>query len=378
MKKRTAEEVDKEVTELSNGMWWLEKETYVAWTKKCTFRDSIYGNWEASPHNVVYHETKHPERTKNDRKYFNCLSEYEALDRLKIKYGENTKLIKYTVASSPMIFQTDNEGCLTFSSLYVALRHSVTDRKICFEKVLKAVQNKFPELTIKKDSYKGMTGRCVFIHPEGEYVSTPYLVLKKTVDFPKKKVNLDRHTESRQEIIGKRYGRLLVIELAGVDEEQKALAKCICDCGTSTVVRIGNLKNKTKSCGCFRKESNKARGSKDISDLATTSVWNSCKRKHVTELTFEQVKTLIFTKKCFYCERSIDEVGTVYRRPLDDGREIKRLGIDRVDNTKGYLVNNVVVCCTQCNSIKKAYSINSLLSILPNMCKNLKKIKEST
>ena len=53
--------------------------------------------------------------------------------------------------------------------------------------------------------------------------------------------------------IGLKFGRLLVVDKAGVDHRQQTLYKCVCDCGTEKIVRSYSLKsNNTKSCGCWR------------------------------------------------------------------------------------------------------------------------------
>ncbi|WP_337814399.1 helix-turn-helix domain-containing protein [Intestinibacter sp.] len=55
-------------------------------------------------------------------------------------------------------------------------------------------------------------------------------------------------------LVGKKFGRLTVVELDHVEKSRRYLL-CKCDCGNTTVVREGNLKNGiTKSCGCIRKE----------------------------------------------------------------------------------------------------------------------------
>jgi len=43
----------------------------------------------------------------------------------------------------------------------------------------------------------------------------------------------------------------------------------------------------------------------------------------------------LWQKNCHYCNS-----------------EIKTIGLDRIDNTKGYTVNNIVSCCTYCNKMK--------------------------
>ena len=57
------------------------------------------------------------------------------------------------------------------------------------------------------------------------------------------------------DLIGKRFGRLLIIgsEFKG----NTIYYKCKCDCGKITMVKRGNLlENRIKSCGCLKKEIN--------------------------------------------------------------------------------------------------------------------------
>lgn len=43
------------------------------------------------------------------------------------------------------------------------------------------------------------------------------------------------------------------------------------------------------------------------------------------------------TKKCHYCEGSLSPTG---------------IGLDRLDNSKGYTISNVVPCCGDCNKVR--------------------------
>lgn len=52
------------------------------------------------------------------------------------------------------------------------------------------------------------------------------------------------------------------------------------------------------------------------------------------ELSFEDFLAF-WQKPCFYC-----------------GEAIPTIGLDRLDNSMGYLLDNVVACCTKCNSGK--------------------------
>jgi hypothetical protein len=48
----------------------------------------------------------------------------------------------------------------------------------------------------------------------------------------------------------------------------------------------------------------------------------------------------IVSRSCTYCGFALPQVGS---------------GIDRIDNNKGYVVNNCVPCCTECNKTKGTY-----------------------
>jgi hypothetical protein len=67
---------------------------------------------------------------------------------------------------------------------------------------------------------------------------------------------------------------------------------------------------------------------------------NALKRGLVFELSFEDFLKF-WQQPCHYC-----------------GDSIETIGLDRVDNTKGYSPDNVVSCCTRCNrmKLKEAYA----------------------
>ena len=56
-------------------------------------------------------------------------------------------------------------------------------------------------------------------------------------------------------IIGKRFGRLVVVELDHVNKYNSTWWRCLCDCGNETVVYRGGLTSgDVTSCGCYRRE----------------------------------------------------------------------------------------------------------------------------
>ena len=63
------------------------------------------------------------------------------------------------------------------------------------------------------------------------------------------------HLESKHksDLVGQRFGNLVVVEEAGRDKDRGVLWRCRCDCGSETLVSSGRLnRGMTKSCGCLR------------------------------------------------------------------------------------------------------------------------------
>lgn len=65
-----------------------------------------------------------------------------------------------------------------------------------------------------------------------------------------------RKTGHIKDLTGQRFGKLIVIGYAGVDDASHALYRCQCDCGNTVVKRGSSLKSGgIKSCGCLRGQS---------------------------------------------------------------------------------------------------------------------------
>lgn len=82
-------------------------------------------------------------------------------------------------------------------------------------------------------------------------------------------------------LIGKRFGRLLVVEYAGIAKDYHALWKCICDCGNEHVTSSRSLlSGNCKSCGCLASEVNIARCTvHEMSHSKIYNIWAQMKKR---------------------------------------------------------------------------------------------------
>lgn len=110
-----------------------------------------------------------------------------------------------------------------------------------------------------------------------------------------------------------------------------------------------------KSCRCkiSRKRARTPRGRYKASQSIAKS------RNLEWEISEVQYYELI-KQKCHYCYYPLNETG---------------IGLDRMDNDKGYLINNVVPCCLPCNRTRSDnYSYNEML-ILAETIRQIKKTR---
>lgn len=132
---------------------------------------------------------------------------------------------------------------------------------------------------------------------------------------------------------------------------------CQCECGLFKEVSSNSLRNGSKSCGkCGTKNAKRTNHNIDHeNELIAKNVLARYKCQAISrgynyDLSFEE-GWKILNSSCFYCEKSPSSFQTGKRK-----HKFYYTGIDRVDNDKGYQLDNCVPCCKSCNSMKKSTS----------------------
>lgn len=160
-------------------------------------------------------------------------------------------------------------------------------------------------------------------------------------------------SERRKYSVGDKIGSLTLIEEL-VSTEGNRKFKMRCDCG---IIKESSIHYGVKSCGCLK------RTCKNPILSYYNHYKSGCNRKNkrIFELTTEEFKTFI-KGDCFYCGQS-PSMKIRYTETL-------RNGIDRKDNTIGYINNNCVSCCAECNFAKRELSIEQFLSLVERIYKH--------
>jgi hypothetical protein len=174
-------------------------------------------------------------------------------------------------------------------------------------------------------------------------------------------------------LVGRKFNLLTVLEEVGRDKHGSVLWKCKCDCGGETILSTHLIyKGYIKSCGCLMHASHIMSAEArmkisiarkfDIKDLTLITkirqIKRGAERRNIEYLLSDEVVNGLIYSPCFYCGY-IPE-GT-HSNKLGEYNIIN--GIDRVDNSKGYIEGNVVASCRDCNVKKKDITIDMIEKI---------------
>jgi len=172
------------------------------------------------------------------------------------------------------------------------------------------------------------------------------------------------HKDKTIDLTGQKFGRLTVIKKINNDEKYLTWL-CKCDCGNEKIVRGDSLRGGiTKSCGCLIKEAPNNRMRLDYGIASMRRMINNyksnAKRRGIEyKLTEEQFKE-ITQRDCYYCGA---KPNNAYHQKWQNGTYVYN-GIDRIDNTKGYTIDNVVPCCKDCNAAKGKLTLQEFKDLI--------------
>lgn len=158
---------------------------------------------------------------------------------------------------------------------------------------------------------------------------------------------------THEDLTGRRFGRWVVVRRGENSRAGEARWYCRCDNHSYELrlIQAGNLKGghstRCKRCsGRENSEGGKARrGTAGRQKIAQTKC-SAASRS--LEYSLNDVQAfLLYKQPCYYCGKQPSHV-----RKAQSGETFLCNGIDRVDNSIGYVVGNCVSCCGRCNAAK--------------------------
>lgn len=176
--------------------------------------------------------------------------------------------------------------------------------------------------------------------------------------------------------IGEKHNKWTVISNP-FKKGEKYYVRAKCECGVEKDVIKNSLQNnKTKSCGCYTVETNKLNNKgktpsniKSLEEVATNSIYldykNNAKKRNLTFNINKDDFISLTKQKCKYC--GSNPTNKINIKGKDS---YYYNGLDRVDNSIGYEISNVVPCCKTCNTMKMASNIPNFFEHLNKIIKN--------
>lgn len=181
--------------------------------------------------------------------------------------------------------------------------------------------------------------------------------------------------------IGDKFYNLTVIKtlIRGHHFKNKGhINLCKCTCGNevlvpSTYLKTGRSKN-CKECSFRNRELNKLQITQ-IDQVFKRLVLDRCKKNNIEVTINSKQYENIGKQNCYYCGNSPQKTQRFSNRKYVNTEPMYLNGLDRLDNNKGYILENCVSCCTSCNYSKHILNENEfkekIIKIYNNM--NLKK-----
>ncbi len=186
--------------------------------------------------------------------------------------------------------------------------------------------------------------------------------------------------------VGQRNGRLLIVENLIPSDGYKNRGgtwKCVCDCG-NTRTTYGYGFSQIYSCGCLRSEHNQKEGvnKRRYEEVTINAYYRryryDCKSRNLIPLDKDNWFQLV-SQPCIYCgqtqernEATAKWYNVKARENLSDESLLrytcKLNGIDRIDSSRGYELDNCAPCCAKCNKMKLHYEVDDFLDHVKRIC----------
>jgi hypothetical protein len=192
---------------------------------------------------------------------------------------------------------------------------------------------------------------------------------------------IDRRKIRRANYIGKSFGRLTVVDYAGVYENPSKTFKthfwlCECSCGNLKVINSSNLNNHhAKSCGCLNKELSSSRlkgnnlsyrnikGTKNIRLSYYNRFKKNCsKNDREFLITIDYMQKLLEDQN-YKCALTGVDIEMKLENPFNSqkNKKLNTASLDRIDSSKGYIEGNVQWVHKEINRLKSNFSEEDLI-----------------
>lgn len=165
---------------------------------------------------------------------------------------------------------------------------------------------------------------------------------------------MHRHAAGREgitlgkliDMVGRQFGRLIVVEQEPNNRFGAVVWKCKCACGRWAYPTAGNLRSEhTQSCGCLVNDRARAATRLRPYESRYNALVGRCRGIRRIVMSYRDFVSFTKVKQCYYCGDAVQ-----WNEYLGGGKA--GCNLDRVDSRLGYIKRNCVVSCGVCNHMK--------------------------
>lgn len=163
-----------------------------------------------------------------------------------------------------------------------------------------------------------------------------------------------------KEMVGKRFGSLVVLARAEDNKYKQPMFECQCDCGRKHIAAKSSLVRENKgvrSCGClYRKQALRRAKNKELLAPPKIQIEGDVDKKVLKRL--HGIKS-VSRRRGYIWKINDEDLYKMVKSPCHYCGTISLggNGIDRVDSKGHYTQDNAVPCCKYCNQSKSDRSL---------------------
>jgi len=167
-----------------------------------------------------------------------------------------------------------------------------------------------------------------------------------------------------KDITGQFFGKLKAIKKMNSDHNG-CVWLFLCECGIEKEIPLSRIKTGTVTCGCSKQKQLPPGVSTSIDFLYRNYIKSAKIRSIDFELNIYDFIALT-SSNCHYSKHPPSSL--IIRAQGNYAYN----GIDRVDNDRGYTLDNCVPCCGQCNRAKKDMTYDEFIKWITTINHNFK------
>jgi hypothetical protein len=193
-------------------------------------------------------------------------------------------------------------------------------------------------------------------------------ILRKLIEYG---IKVRTVGSERKDLVGKKFGRLLVLKFSHKSRCGKTVWLVVCDCGVEKKVSGNDLVcGSIGSCGCLRRGCGR-KYYMEISGSFFSKIKNGARIRNLEfTITKEYIWDLFIkqNRRCYFS-------GFELSFPGGRGDSVYTASLDRIDNTKGYIEGNVRWVHKRINIMRSVLDDSEFIKICKSITKNQERLE---